>query len=103
MVPIHADPYDFQRWTNTKLVSELNIAKFDVIEIYQMGAFFDVIMDLFHHFLHGNRANRYILKLWEYCSKLSLLLLKPHFRRMGKFSMVPKIATGWFVIAKYVG
>jgi len=39
---IHADPYDFQRWTHTKWKSELEKSGFEIEKIEIMGRFFSV-------------------------------------------------------------
>jgi ubiquinone/menaquinone biosynthesis C-methylase UbiE len=48
MYPIHADPYDFQRWTPKKIEMDFNKAGFTVVRLEHMGGFFAVVYDLFH-------------------------------------------------------
>jgi len=45
---IHADPYDFQRWTDVKLKLELDNHKFLEITISPMGSIFAVMYDLLY-------------------------------------------------------
>ena len=43
---IHADPYDFQRWTETKWKKELIVRNFE-IEVFEiMGGYFTIICDM---------------------------------------------------------
>ena len=44
--PIHADPDDFQRWTEYKWGAELKKVGFDSIEIIKMGGYFAVLADM---------------------------------------------------------
>ena len=48
LFPIHADPYDFQRWTSFKLDKEVTTIGFKNIVIIPMGSFFAVIYDLLY-------------------------------------------------------
>lgn len=48
LFPIHADPYDFQRWTDIKIKFELEKAGFSDIKITPMGSLFAVIYDLLY-------------------------------------------------------
>ncbi|MDP1833393.1 MAG: class I SAM-dependent methyltransferase [Candidatus Moranbacteria bacterium] len=44
--PIHGDPYDFQRWTNTKWKNELIAIGFEIEKLVFMGRFFTVLSDM---------------------------------------------------------
>lgn len=46
--PLHADPYDFQRWSDTKLRSVLEDVGFKKIDITPMGGLWSVIHDLLY-------------------------------------------------------
>jgi predicted SAM-dependent methyltransferase len=46
LCPIHADPYDFQRWTETKWKKELKKRGFKIVKLQRMGLFFTVIADM---------------------------------------------------------
>jgi len=48
LFPIHADPYDFQRWTDVKIKMELEKSGFRNIDIKPMGSLFAVIYDLLY-------------------------------------------------------
>ena len=43
---IHADPHDFQRWTNTKWKNELTKLGFKIEKIIVMGRYFTVLGDM---------------------------------------------------------
>lgn len=44
--PIHADPFDFQRWTEAKWRTELQSAGFSVEQLLPMGGYFTVLADM---------------------------------------------------------
>ncbi|MFH0969761.1 MAG: methyltransferase domain-containing protein [Patescibacteria group bacterium] len=57
---IHADPFDFQRWTGEKWKLALNNNGFEIIKIYKMGAFFTVLCDMIKNVLKKTGVFRYI-------------------------------------------
>ena len=59
---LHADPYDFQRWTNVKIRMELKKLGFKNIKIESMGSLFAVTYDLFHISLNKESKNRHAIK-----------------------------------------
>lgn len=46
LFPVHADPYDFQRWTLTKWEKELNKSGFTIEKYEITGRFFTVLGDM---------------------------------------------------------
>ncbi len=46
LFPVHADPYDFQRWTENKWKKELEKAGFKILKFEVMGRFFTVLADM---------------------------------------------------------
>lgn len=46
LYPIHADPYDFQRWTDTRLTAALYKVGLDLVELKPMGGPLAVITDI---------------------------------------------------------
>ncbi len=46
LFPIHADPYDFQRWSRDKWKKELEATGFMIEKFEDMGYFFTVMMDM---------------------------------------------------------
>ncbi len=70
MYPKHADPYDFQRWTELKLRNELELAGFNQMTIYHMGGTLAVVWDMLRIKCEGDalskRFSRLILKMASY-------------------------------------
>ena len=62
MYALHADPCDFQRWTNTKIRLELEKAGFTNIKIEPMGSLFAVIYDFLHVSLNMASKNKNAFK-----------------------------------------
>jgi len=95
---IHADPFDFQRWTKEKYRCVLEELKFHKIEIQEQGGFWAVIFDLCYAriFRCGKMTFRkkIIYKI--------LLMLKSKFLMMDEMNRnVSKIInTGYFVKAQ---
>lgn len=52
LFPVHADPIDFQRWTNTKWVNELERIGFKIEKIEIMGRFFTILNGMIKTFIH---------------------------------------------------
>jgi SAM-dependent methyltransferase len=46
LLPIHADPYDFQRWTENKWRKELKEIGFKIEKFEIMGRYFTVLVDM---------------------------------------------------------
>jgi len=99
LFPVHADPYDYQRWTADKLVMALKNCGFSNISVEPMGNLLAVMHDLLHVALVSSSRNTRSL------SKriLKKLVLPPLFwaGRRDKDSKNSKqaITTGWFVTA----
>lgn len=51
LFPIHADPYDFQRWTEDKWKKELERLGFKILKFEVMGRFFTVLADMAKTFI----------------------------------------------------
>jgi len=96
LFPIHADPYDFQRWTDTKIRVMLESIGFSDIEITPMGGLGAVIHDLL--LVSFNKAkNKYLKSLGFIC----ILLLRPLLSTFEKTSKSKDmVSTGYFVLAK---
>ncbi len=95
---VHADPHDYQRWTNTKLDKVLREVGFSQIKIYPMGGVLAVIHDLWYSTLcrstkRGSFLNKVGFYLWRYTSTW--------FRRLDKnFEYTQDyITTGWKLVA----
>lgn len=65
LFPIHADPYDFQRWTEDKWKRELERLGFKMLKFEVMGRFFTVLADMGKTFIKLiPRILRWILYLF---------------------------------------
>lgn len=100
LVPTHADPFDYNRWTLYKLKQEINASGFDLVAIHQMGSFVDVIVDLCHYKLLGITSNRYILRFWQIFLLILSNLFPPRSIQLDLYNSNPSISTGWFIIAR---
>lgn len=60
--PVHADPYDFQRWTDVKIKDTFVNCGFNNINIRPMGGVFAVIYDLLYVSLGSASKNRRAFK-----------------------------------------
>jgi ubiquinone/menaquinone biosynthesis C-methylase UbiE len=98
---IHADPYDFQRWTNVKIQLELKKLGFKEVRIEPMGSLFAVIYDLLYSGLtlssknEQSFRNRFIRKfIFPFIRSIFLILDK-------KYAYKSKnITTGYYIEAK---
>ena len=62
LYPIHADPYDYQRWTPRRIEFELKNQGFKDIKVEAMGGFFAVTYDLFRFSLVNVSKNSRSIK-----------------------------------------
>lgn len=100
LVPTHADPFDYHRWTLNKLKQEIKASGFDLVAIHQMGALIDVIVDLCHYNLLRLTRNRFILRFWQIFLSILSLLFPPKSVQLDLYNSNPSISTGWFLIAR---
>jgi len=101
LYPIHADPYDFQRWTPEKIQMEFTKVGFKEINITSMGSLFAVIYDLLYVATGNASRNRNSLKIkllrkvvMPFLAKIFMFLDK-RYEYKGKW-----ITTGFYVEAK---
>ncbi len=66
---IHADPYGFQRWTNTKWKNELTKLGFKIEKIFTMGRYFTVLGDMLKLLIQS------FLKIYKYLGFLLFRIL----------------------------
>jgi len=98
---IHADPYDFQRWTDVKIRLELEKIGFNDISIKPMGSLFAVMYDLVYASLTLSSKNaqsfrnRVIRKIILPPISRLFLLLDRHYLYKSK-----NITTGYYIEAK---
>lgn len=97
LYPIHADPFDFQRWTNKKIVKSLVKVGFEVVKINSMGGIACVIYDLILFSL-----KKFRIPLFSYVAISFLNFLMPLVKLIDKLSIRTSdyITGGYFVIAK---
>lgn len=98
---IHADPYDYQRWTPEKIKIEMNLAGFDSVDIKPMGSIFSVIYDLFHVSLNSASINKRSITnkiLRKYVMPLAHVVCK----QLDKYYIYKSryITTGYFVVCE---
>lgn len=91
---IHADPYDYQRWTSEKILFELQEAGFTDINVQPMGGIYAVVFDLIDRYLYPKRGffHRKARKTLRLFNKAFLYLDK-------KCDMKEKITTGYYIVA----
>lgn len=97
LFPVHADPYDFQRWTEAKIRSILSSVGFSDIGVYSMGGTGSVIHDLLLISIYRIQ-DRYVRK----GSLFLLFSIVPLFTLLDKIfrSAEGYITTGYFIVAK---
>ena len=99
MFPIHADPYDFQRWTDVKWQNELKEAGFKLEKFIIEGRFFTVYADMY----------KYLIKTFPFFLRYPLYLTYPIidlFVKLDKTEFIikhkklGKYHSGYFLIAR---
>lgn len=97
LYPIHADPYDFQRWSPTKINLVLKKLNFTNIQIYNMGGMYAVINDLIRFKIVN--LNEGIIK--KILVRVYSVFILSFFMLLDKvFKKNKSITTGYFVVAK---
>lgn len=100
LYPIHADPYDFQRWTPSRFNSTLNSMGYSDVEVTPMGSYGAVLYDITYNAVNNSSKNPTSIK-----SKILRRIGLPIFRRICKLLEKryqyknKKITTGYFVTA----
>jgi SAM-dependent methyltransferase len=100
LYPIHADPYDYQRWTPEKIKIELEKVGFTVEKILPMGGVFSVIYDLIYVSLGAasknerSLRNRIVVKFFMPIIARLFMKLDIHYNYKSN-----KITTGYFIQA----
>jgi SAM-dependent methyltransferase len=99
LCPIHADPYDFGRFTDRKLRSMLE--KFKIVELKKQGYFFTVLADMIKGYLRGT-SRRYAFKYLFY-PLISLMRVLVSLEKMAwvqRSRRFTAYTAGFFVIAQ---
>lgn len=92
LYPVHADPYDYQRWTSDKLAREISRAGLTVVAIEPLGGPVAVIHDLLLNVTWRSERRfriRVLAKLLDWVQPLSMRLDKM------AVSLWPRITGGW--------
>lgn len=96
LYPLHADPFDFQRWLPAKINKEFRDAGFRIHKLTPMGGIIAVLFDILNVYANSKRVNflfRFIRKLFILLSPLLLKLDE-------KIELKEKISTGFYIEAK---
>jgi ubiquinone/menaquinone biosynthesis C-methylase UbiE len=101
MYAVHADPYDFQRWTDVKIKKELQNVGFVDIKVETMGSIFAVIYDILYVSLNTSSKNKNAVKnkiikkiLMPFLSKVFLFLDKKYSYKSSA------VTTGYYIEAR---
>jgi SAM-dependent methyltransferase len=98
MYPIHADPYDYQRWTDSKWRRELLKVGFNDIDLQIMGRFFTIAADSWRIFTISMPFGiRHVMYLLYPVLDIMTLLDKVKFIQE---SALGKYHGGYFLIAR---
>jgi len=98
LFPIHADPFDFQRWTHSKWQIELNIVGFKIHKFIVMGRFYTHLAEMLKVNLKENILGKKFLRFL-----LPFLDLIMRFDNKSKVKKNPKLNryhNGYFIIAQ---
>ncbi len=98
LFPIHADPYDYQRWTEYKWKQELKNCNFKIEKFELMGRFFTVMADMMKTLIKQLPfVIRIFLKLFYPVIDLTTKLDN---RKINSASALKQYTTGYFIIAR---
>jgi len=100
LYPIHPDPYDYQRWTPSRINKEFSIAGFEVERIEHMGSIYSVLFDILRYgFVKSrNRATIRNRLFWRFC--LPLVRKMCSYLDAGCIYKSEWITTGFYVSGK---
>lgn len=99
LYPIHADPYDFQRWTLKKWETELANRGFEIKKVEIMGLFFTVLSGMYRQLI---RKLPPVIKHLLYLSFPILdLFVKLDYTKWAKnHKVISSFHGGYFIIAQ---
>lgn len=95
---IHADPYDFQRYTDTKLRKILEKSQFTIIELKKNGYFYAVLADFIMMGIAQIKSR--IIRKSSFLVSFFIIKWLIHKDRFAKSDFYKSFTTGFFVIAK---
>jgi SAM-dependent methyltransferase len=99
LYPVHADPYDFQRWAQDKWRKELDILGFKIQQFRIMGRFFTVLADLERTFVKSMPR----LFRWPFYLLYPLLDLLAKLDELAsviKHPLLGRFHGGYFIVAQ---
>ncbi len=100
LYPLHADPFDFQRWTKDKWKIELEKRGFHIEKLFVMGNLFTVLMDFKKMFIKNLPVPLRWLAYLFY-PIFDLIVKLDHSRLIRRwFPIVEKFHGGYFIVAK---
>ncbi|MFC1548344.1 methyltransferase domain-containing protein [Candidatus Omnitrophota bacterium] len=99
LYPVHADPFDYERWTNDKWEKALIRAGFTIEKIEIMGRFFTVLADMNKTFVRSmprplKKALYFSYPILDLLTKLDDLRSVKNHPTFGRFHQ------GYFIVAK---
>ncbi len=94
---IHADPYDYQRFTDKKLRNLLE-ANFQIMHLKKQGFYFTVLADMIKQGLYNSRRCAQFLFLM-FCPILALLVRLDSLTVVQNSQFISSFTTGFFVVA----
>ena len=102
LYPIHADPYDFQRWTDYKWRTELRELAFSIQNFLIMGRFYTSLAEMLLVKLKDFRTKGFIGKVLFYVFRPFIdQMLKLDYKTDVKDNpRLSKYHSGYFIIAK---
>jgi len=99
LFPIHADPHDFQRWTEDKWKQVLQEIGFSIEKFEIMGRYFTVLADMKRTCIKSMpRPLRYVFYL--FCPLLDLLVKLDNLKFVQNHSKLGKFHGGYFIILR---
>lgn len=101
LVQIHADPYDYQRWTETKWRKEFNRIGFKIVKFEKMGLFFTVLAEMIKILLKAFNLPLGIKHI-TYITYPILDIIKSldNLKFVKKNDKLNKYTTGYFIVVK---
>jgi len=96
LYPIHADPWDFQRWTDARISREISHAGLELIEFYPMGGLIAVVIDLIQIRINEYPKSSILLKKCGFALlKIIKFIVAGRIRKSN-----PRINTGFSLIVR---
>lgn len=92
LYPIHADPHDYQRWTEYKISEELKQTGFHNIKVLPMGGAIAVLIDVFKIHI-SERCSKNIFRILDFAVLVFQKILWPIISKPNV-----KIPTGYLIL-----